>query len=692
MKRKNIKLALVMFLLLTSGMSMSSCGNSNVSFILKPIPNCVYGDQLDFKEYVELPSGVVASYTLTSLTPDTVTIDNDRSVAMITGAGDCKVEVAIGKNSQIASFTSYASVSGIELSENNIQAIVGDTLNLDEIVNVKVSAPQGAKGEYIATSMNADIAEISSDGKNVSFLKEGDFLIEIKDLARKKSAYLTGNVLSKLQNKVLNFAKALKNNYTVYHQTAAGGFTQSFTTIHAPNYIVYPYGFLLGSSWNDSIFAKDNQYFYYGFATFENGSLYEFHAKYKQNENKYYEMDTSTILPGSKKAVDPSLYFTSLDASILESFHFVHNEDAEVEDYLSGKFSRAFYEMYVGDALGISLSGGTSAYDEVRIYMDEVFEHEAMVVQLVNNENPEITYAFTTMGEEQYAPLTAYLSDSKNNPTPINPTLMKDRIQGLVDNQNFTVTGRTFVSKDGVELSVSEATQYFEPLHTYIMGFQYRFTEDAALSTEIIRWKGVTGASFTSDRTTTKGYVNQDGKCYMVDVPTRSEGSLTVEDTTVDENDNVTYQGLTLLSTPVNDNGGYQDSVTTLKNFNFDAFDQFDFLKYDEEAKQFTFSIVKNGAEAMKNLRVFADISAPDYSNKIFPNKGDNSFEAGYAGAGTFTLNEDGGFAFSYYVSTIVSGTTTGGVYEFELNIEMTYTNIGTTTIDELQGLSFKAN
>lgn len=154
----------------------------------------------------------------------------------------------------------------------------------------------------------------------------------------------------------------------------------------------------------------------------------------------------------------------------------------------------------------------------------------------------------------------------------------------------------------------------------------------------------------------------------------------------------MTYQGLTLLSTPVNDNGGYQDSVTTLKNFNFDAFDQFDFLKYDEEAKQFTFSIVKNGAEAMKNLRVFADISAPDYSNKIFPNKGDNSFEAGYAGAGTFTLNDDGGFSFSYYVSTVVSGTTTGGVYEFELNIEMTYTNIGTTTIDELQGLSFKAN
>ena len=95
MKRKNIKLALVMSLLLASGISMSSCGNSNVSFILKPIPNCVYGDQLDFKEYVELPSGVVASYTLTSLTPDTVTIDNDRSVAMITGAGNCKVEVAI---------------------------------------------------------------------------------------------------------------------------------------------------------------------------------------------------------------------------------------------------------------------------------------------------------------------------------------------------------------------------------------------------------------------------------------------------------------------------------------------------------------------------------------------------------------------------------------------------------------------
>lgn len=661
----------------------------DVTFSLSPIPNAIYGDVIEIKNYINLSSDIVASFSLKSLTPDTITIDESNKTCVVTGVGDCKVEVSILNHKEVASFKSYAAVSNISLEKNDIQAVCGDTLNLDDIVKVNVSNPVGGKASYIATTTTSDVVSISSDYKTVTFINPGDFIIQIKDESQKKSAFLTGTVIAKLQNDIIEFAKGLKNDFTVYNtDSSTGQFIDECLLVHAPNFVAIPYGFLLGSSWDDDYYSSDNSYIYWGYAEFADGYVYEYHAKGDSKHN----LDPDTIVSGSKFSGDTSesSYFNEFNTSLLSNFKVHTDSTLKVDDYITCSFTQDIYESYVGDILGIQFSGGYSAFKEMRFSLDTVCGKQALIATLYNS-SYSISYALVKNETADYQSVNTYLHDTNHIPQPIDYTSMKERITSLADEKNFTVSGRTYICDEyGNEMSVEEATNYFEPLHTYMMGFKYRFTENSALSTEIVRWKGVNGASFTSDRTTTRGYVNKDNKAYEVIVPTTEVGTTAVESTTIDENDNVTYTGLTLSKTPFNSEGSYRDKITTLEDFDSNYYNEFNFLDYDSTKNMYTFNTTKNGSHAMDNLRVLVDIACPDFTNKIFPTKGSNSYEAGYYGQGSFTLNSDGGFTFSYYISTLVSGGSTfGGTYSFIECIELTLSDIGTTTIPELENLSF---
>ena len=137
------------------------------------------------------------------------------------------------------------------------------------------------------------------------------------------------------------------------------------------------------------------------------------------------------------------------------------------------------------------------------------------------------------------------------------------------------------------------------------------------------------------DRLKVYAYKNKDNKAYEVNY---------------DESKNSYSLGDYLIDTSNNPLTSYKETFNGLYNFNFNDFNEFVMLKLEENT--YTFTIGKNSKKGSENLRKLVNFANPDMTESLFPtNTNDNAFEAGFAGNGTFTLNEDGGYTFTYYSS-----------------------------------------
>lgn len=672
-------------LMFMAGM-LFSCGNesgqggndANITITVKDdVSDVMYGDSVDFSKLIDVSSSVSGQvYTVSaeSLTPDTLTIDsNSLNKGMATGVGECKAKVSVLNKSVVVTFNSHAHISSYKTTSPG-ELLVGDTFNLDDYVTCNVSKPNGAKGDYIATSLSTTTASIGEDGKTVTILGAGKINIKITDFTKKKVAYVAGTAVTNFQKQVSNFTSKLKNNYTVFN-TINGEFVDGFGVYHTDNYTFYPYQFLLGTDY------WGNKPPYQGVVSFDSGNVYSVSANYTSNEEGYVDSSSLKIVEKMAFAKDQYYCFDDFPVSVVDGMKYNKNGD---DEYLTCSFTSSFNSQIFGNVMGISYSTGAIA--TVKANLETIFggtskEQTALVFTFVTSNGAEIQIAIGDVGTTSINGLPNYLADSSNEPESVSYDPIKSRIDSIVAGKNYTVTGRTYVrDSDGTELTVQQAAAKAEILHLFYYTSSAKFTENGMLRRNLQSYKGV-GSGNLPDKQFTTGYMNKDGNVYEVSCE-KADGDEVINGTLSLGTDPITQDGSNISSYLDNSN------LISLASIPASGYDDLNMLGYDADTSTYTFNLKpkgKNGTTLLRNLCLSSVYET--YPNTMFPSDiGTNDYESGYFGQGSLTLKDDGGFKFFYYVA-VTSQVSSSGNIDYQMAIEIEVSDVGTTSISEYDAL-----
>ncbi len=672
-------------LLVLSTSFLFGCGGSENSTpssislsLADDISGVMYKDKLDFSKFVKVTSnaaGQVYTVSAESLTPDTITIDeNNLSSGLVTGVGECRVKITVLDKSVEASFTSYAYVSSFKTTSPG-ELLVGDTFNLDNYVTVSVNNPSNAQGVYFASSLNEKTAVIDEDGKTVKVVGSGKISIKVTDFTGKKMGYLSATAVSSFEKEIDSFLSKIGNNYTVF-STIDDEFVDAYKLIRTSDYAFYPYQFYLGTtSWG-------NRPAYQGLVNFPSNKVYVVSAEYSsENEG---QVDVSTLKTVEKCAYGKDGYyaFDSFPSSTISGMNYASDGD---EEYLSCSFTSAVNDALLGNVMGLSYSSG--AFATVQARLKNIFEGTsrsqiALVISFITKDGSNIDIAIGDIGTTKVEGMDEYLGDASNEPEDISLTPMKERIQSVANAKNYTLKGRTYVRDDnGKELSVAEAASMAEILHLLYYTGTAKYTEDAVYIKNIQSYGGVASGTL-SDHQFTSGYLNKDGKVYEITCEKDEKGNEVLGGTLSTSSDPISVDGETVSS--------YLDypSFINLNSIPSNGYDDLNGLSYDEESKTYTFNVAPKGKNGTTLLRYLGmSCIYETYPSQMFPSStGTNDYESGYFGEGKFTLKEDGGFSFFYYVSVISQVSSSGNV-SYQMAIEIETSDIGTTTIEEYESL-----
>ncbi len=679
---KRIKKCSIALTMLLSGVSLSACGQTvtssvteSISFTLNEVPNAIYGDEIDFTSYVKLPAGFVGSVSCTSLTPETITVDQENpSIALVTGVGECKVQVTVGGSSKTAEFTSYASVKSIRVKTPTSSFEEGATISLDDYVTVNVANPNNAKGVYVAISNTPEVAQVLEDGKSVKFIASGDFSIVISDVANKNRAYFEGKVISPLQVKLEAFAKTISYNYRVYNMSNSGDLSLQYPFIHTENYTFYPYG-AIASNWTDS------EHLYSAMFCFPStGTVYN--ANFGVTADFLPDVSNISWVERGNYSKERYWSFDALDTSVFSQFKSHKNLDGE-EDYLVADYSTSIREALFENPLGLSSSATT--YDSVRLNFSTLNGSEGIVLSFIKNNQVVNKKGYFDVNNADLETMTTFVNTASNEPAPISTSELQTYIKNIIDGKNYTVEGRTYLgSDDGSmrEWSVEEAFSKFGPLHTYYYTGSAKYTEDKMF---VRNYEAFKVEGFKEDRQKTHDYKNEDGKVYEYKTETTEIESGT-STTTIE----VTNGALTKETSPVLGADGTEISdyranpaMNGLDDINFDDFDQFKLLDLVIENDTYNFTVGESGAKGSEILRNFANALVPEMTGSLFPTStGSNNAEAASFGKG-YLQKTTTGFKFGYYVDFAAENTLTGGTVTYLMHIEYEVKDVGTTTITE---------
>ena len=668
MKFKNINKALMLTsaILLgtgTTSLVLSSCSTSSVQitkFEVDPVGNCIFGTTIDFSNKVKITTntpGSIITLNIEVLTPDTLTLDNEsQSSVIVTGVGECKVKLSCLDKSKEVSFLSYASVSNIRVKKAPDNLLVGDTLNLDDYVNVIVASPSGAKGEYSAENLTPEIVKLGEDNKTLTIIGSGEFNIQIKDLSGEKSAYFTGSAITQLQKKFKDYGATIGKNYTVnYLNTNTQELTEQYASYHGDKYYIYPYQFLQVGGYEGLPYS--------GAIIFPSNKFYKFECDVDATLNPSFEsLKMGELQQGS---IEDFYGFDTFDASVFDEFEPHYNSSNE-EDYLVSDFNNKINEGILGQTSGVLVRA--NSYDEARIRFDTIFDRgEGIVVEFYKSNNLVNMLSISNINKTKLTKFDDFASDTKNEPAPVDASEIKTKLQTIVNAKNYTLTSKSFLANDeGVPYTLDEVIAIYPPLHTMYYTGEERYTENEMWVKNMQLFEGFEGLP---NKKVYHAYKNKDNKVYEVTFDEK------------DETDTPT------LGNPVDGVTSYAQAFKTLAAFNFTNFGEFIFTQHDETNDLYKFSIGGKSKKGSENLRALANPAVPEIVNTIFPtNLGDNPYEAGYAGYGTFTILKNGDLKYTYFVSQIATGTG-GEAISFRTCIEYTISNVGTTKIDEFKNL-----
>ncbi|MCR5092078.1 MAG: hypothetical protein K6B51_05240 [Bacilli bacterium] len=693
MKKTFIKVLTAVAAIATVAGGLTSCGESNdsgmdasnsavrdVKIAIDAVSNLCYGEEVDFSGKIHVSvdgKAVNASYTLNSLTPDTVVIDEARpSVAVVIGVGKCKVAVVAEGQTAEVEFESYAAVSHIRVLSPKGDLTVGQTINLDDYVDVVVANPVGAKGQYVASVQTENVAKLDDDGHTLHLLCGGALRVKVSDLSGTQTAYFTGNVVSDLQKKFAAKIATFGRNYHVYSASSqsSGAFDPDCPVIHTDHYVAIPMSYY-SSSWRQSGNLTYNIFIDW------DGKTYNYQANHLTGNHFMPDLSTIKMIERMRYGFDAyyptaSLYSNDVKDnyySIWQGFKSHYDANGK-EDYLYKSSNANLIDAIFATGLGMGVDD--SNISEVRVNIEKIFaddEEEAVVFTVVYRDGDTFSLAFTDVGEANYAPLDAYLANPDNKPAKINGDEVKETIRSLAENGNFTVTSRTYLCEEGTEKewdyakATSPANGGAAWFHTMYYSGRSRYTENAMIVENIQSYEGVEGLTSEANHHYNHGFFEKDGRVHQVNFTTK--GAI---------------NGSSALPTEVT---SYHDAFKTIRSFDFDAFDEFDFLNVKEN-NRYDFTIGPKSKKGSANLRSLTYMAQPEQTTEMFrENVEDNAGESAYFGQGYIQLLQNGAYRFFYYIDINAYNSVFGGYFSFRIAFDYVISDIGTTTIPEYASL-----
>ncbi|MCR5309291.1 MAG: hypothetical protein K6E21_04190 [Bacilli bacterium] len=626
------------------------------------IPTMQYGSSLDLSGFVTIGGNYYGYVVIkcTSLTPDIVTVNNDKpSEVIAVGVGEAKVKINIGGVDKEVTFNVVPQIKNIVINNPSDDFLLNDIISLDDYVSINVANPIGSKSDYIATVSRDSKDIVSIQGHMVKFTATGDFTIVIQDLGKSKTAYFKGYVSSKLQKAITEYTKTVTNDYS---NVLAG----NIITIHTDNYVFYPMKRMLGGSWEFNGLVDME---YEGYIEFSDGTLYQ--VVCGQNSDGYPDLDNLKFISKLNGGKEAYWNFDPINWNFLKQFK-THVDEEGNEDYIYANCSSAILDELIGTTYQIQLAPRT--VDEIRIYFDEEAENNKLTVGFYLNDELAFNERFWDVNDSNYSIADSFVNNLNNKPAPIVTTSIVSKLNEIINAKNFTVTGRSYISDpNGNEMEYKDAIAAYLPLHTMYYTGGAKYVEDAMFIRNVQAFE-VEG---NTDKQKSHGFINKDGKVYEVNFEKDSKG-------------NEVYNGaISLDNSPiVNSNGqqisfyGDNTSFKSLFRINFDDWNELDFLSESEKGYEFTIGKTsKKGSELLRNI---LNTTLPEFTEHIFPsNLYNNNFEAASAGSGIFKINEDGSLYFAYQVANIISEMN----LSIRLSVEFTISDIGTTTLTEFDSL-----
>ena len=329
--------------------TLAGCGQqaSFGELTVEAVGDQEYGATVDLKPLVRFDGKADETKTVTVTVVTTTTLqkvggDTGTSVRVI-GVGACEAKVACEGKEVSVTFNAVPVVGGINVQPLTY-AMVGQTVNLDDLVSVTVTAPVTATADFVAEVVTADTVELGSDGKTLTFKATGAYEVKLSVPGSDHTAKLEGTVVSQTEGKVRQLLNGIGTNYSAL-VLGGDGSTVIAKGLHNDNYNVLVTDEVSGSI--RFVGGRNANGYFFTCGLTEEGLA-----------------DVSTITYDQTNTSDWSNYFVNMpfDSTVLDSFELVQNEGED--PYL---FARTGVDVQ-NDTLYATLVYGTIFQDVSDLY------------------------------------------------------------------------------------------------------------------------------------------------------------------------------------------------------------------------------------------------------------------------------------------------------------------------------------
>lgn len=417
--------------------TLAGCGQqaSFGELTVEAVGDQEYGATVDLKPLVRFDGKADETKTVTVTVVTTTTLqkvggDTGTSVRVI-GVGACEAKVACEGKEVSVTFNAVPVIGGISVQPLTY-AIVGQTVNLDDLVTVTVTAPVTATADYKAEVVTTDTVELGSDGKTLTFKATGAYKVNLTVPGSDHTAKLEGTVVSQTEGKVRQLLNGIGTNYSALVLGSSGQVIGK--ALHNDNYNV-----LVSEEVSGSI----------RFVGGRNANGYFFTCGLTEEGLA----DVSSITYSQTNTSDWSNYFVNMpfDSTVLDSFELVENEGED--PYL---FARTGVDVQ-SDTLYATLVYGTIFQDvsdfydavDIKILPSVLNEVEVVKVELtgvtINSDTEDETkeelysYVLTGIGTTVETNLEAFVNDPSNEPLPADATAEMSFLAAAKEAKNYKV-------------------------------------------------------------------------------------------------------------------------------------------------------------------------------------------------------------------------------------------------------------
>lgn len=416
--------------------TLAGCGQqaSFGELTVETVGDQEYGATVDLKPLVRFDGKADETKTVTVTVVTTTTLqkvggDTGTSVRVI-GVGACEAKVACEGKEVSVTFNAVPVVGGINVQPLTY-AMVGQTVNLDDLVSVTVTAPVTATADFVAEVVTADTVELGSDGKTLTFKATGAYEVKLSVPGSDHTAKLEGTVVSQTEGKVRQLLNGIGTNYSAL-VLGEDGSKVIAKGLHNDNYNVLVTDEVSGSI--RFVGGRNANGYFFTCGLTEEGLA-----------------DVSTITYDQTNTSDWSNYFVNMpfDSTVLDSFELVQNEGED--PYL---FARTGVDVQ-NDTLYATLVYGTIFQDvsdyydavDIKILPSVLNEVEVVKVELTGvtsgteGETKEELYSYvlTGIGTTVEPNLEEFVNDPSNEPLPADPTAEMSFLATAKEAKNYTV-------------------------------------------------------------------------------------------------------------------------------------------------------------------------------------------------------------------------------------------------------------